>query len=538
MTSSRYKLYDFSQLTLGKCLLSAKSASKAQNTFTIRRVFCATGSEKSPPGGETAPIRVTDAPPENVSSIGVTVSNIEVHRALATEDGWVTVVSEEKTFDLVEIAGAEVFLGEKEVEAGRYTEIRLDVTRVSVTADGQTYDARLPGDKLRVVRSWEVKAIDGDTIWLSGVQIPGWSAGALVELTPTAGSEDGLLLRLEDVDGIQARAVPAAQEQDVQGASVPRSARLGDRAVLVVPGERASVLEVYVPPETESDAPSAALREDIAASIADEGLGAVVRLVPWLASLELSAPGGRVELRDGGGDTLNRFQTLPDGRPVTRADLSWVVATSLGQYARQRVLLQLRGHEGERFANNDSLQVQVVPAPFKADCPGIHWPEEQQPTNEPQVVPLCHPWQIQVRNTSRSTLLVGGGVLTTDGGIFSLPWAGAERPYLVIPPGQTAIFDRDEPQACFTGTPPFHVPTHIVVVGTQKDEPVDWRLLSAQAISRDPTAGDIQSALAGCLMGARDAGTRLDLSDWTTTHLTVQTLSPDTPQPTPTGQAP
>ncbi len=114
--------------------------------------------EPAPAATGTVEIRATDAPPENVSSIGVTVSNIEVHRALATEDGWVTVVSEEKTFDLVEIAGAEVFLGEKEVEAGRYTEIRLDVTRVSVTADGQTYDARLPGDKLRVVRSWEVKA--------------------------------------------------------------------------------------------------------------------------------------------------------------------------------------------------------------------------------------------------------------------------------------------------------------------------------------------------------------------------------------------
>ena len=32
-----------------------RDASSAQNTLHIRRVFCVTGSDKSPPGGETAP---------------------------------------------------------------------------------------------------------------------------------------------------------------------------------------------------------------------------------------------------------------------------------------------------------------------------------------------------------------------------------------------------------------------------------------------------------------------------------------------------
>ncbi len=44
----------------GKCLLPAKLASRAQKTLVTLKVFCETGYEKSPPGGETAPTMVTD----------------------------------------------------------------------------------------------------------------------------------------------------------------------------------------------------------------------------------------------------------------------------------------------------------------------------------------------------------------------------------------------------------------------------------------------------------------------------------------------
>jgi len=90
----------------------------------------------------------------------VTVDDIEVHKANAPEDSWVTIVEEEKTFDLMNIQGAEVFLGEEEVEAGQYTQIRLEVTKVTVTLDGKEISAKLPSDKLKVVRTWEVKPDD------------------------------------------------------------------------------------------------------------------------------------------------------------------------------------------------------------------------------------------------------------------------------------------------------------------------------------------------------------------------------------------
>ena len=47
------------QFILGKCFLYASFLSKPQKTYTILSVLIVTGSEKSPPGGETAPTIVT-----------------------------------------------------------------------------------------------------------------------------------------------------------------------------------------------------------------------------------------------------------------------------------------------------------------------------------------------------------------------------------------------------------------------------------------------------------------------------------------------
>ena len=108
-------------------------------------------------------IRVTDAPPEYISNIMVTLTNIEVHKADSDENSWISVVDGEKTFDLVVIQGAEEFLGQKEIEAGQYTQIRLDVTKVVVTLDGEEIDAKLPSGKIEVVRPWVIEP-DSKTI--------------------------------------------------------------------------------------------------------------------------------------------------------------------------------------------------------------------------------------------------------------------------------------------------------------------------------------------------------------------------------------
>ncbi len=49
-----------SQLTEGKCLRCASFLSRPQKTCTMASVAAVTGSEKSPPGGDTAPTMVTE----------------------------------------------------------------------------------------------------------------------------------------------------------------------------------------------------------------------------------------------------------------------------------------------------------------------------------------------------------------------------------------------------------------------------------------------------------------------------------------------
>ena len=117
----------------------------------------AAGCASTRPTG-TAEFRATDAPSAGVSKIMVTTRNIQIHKADTPEDNWITVVSQERTFDLVAIQGVEVFLGSENVSSGNYTQIRLDVVKVIVTLDGKDITAKLPSDKLKVVRPWEVKA--------------------------------------------------------------------------------------------------------------------------------------------------------------------------------------------------------------------------------------------------------------------------------------------------------------------------------------------------------------------------------------------
>ena len=97
-------------------------------------------------------VRATDAPPpEGVTAIVFTVSRIQVNAATGDEPGWVTVVVEPRTFDLLEIAGIETLLGTANLSPGQYNQVRLDVDSVSVTLEGEEVDARVPSERLRIV---------------------------------------------------------------------------------------------------------------------------------------------------------------------------------------------------------------------------------------------------------------------------------------------------------------------------------------------------------------------------------------------------
>jgi hypothetical protein len=172
-------------------------------------------------------IRVTDAPPEGVTSVVVTVTNIQIHQATAENEdsGWLTLfavtstsstIIEPKTFDLVEVIGIEEVLGVEEIPVGKYTQIRMDVIEVVVTHLGEDKVAELPGDKLKIVRPFDVVADQTTVLTLDfdadeSVIITG--AGQ-VRFKPTV----KLLIRNEDrgeqplADVAEATAVPISSD--------------------------------------------------------------------------------------------------------------------------------------------------------------------------------------------------------------------------------------------------------------------------------------------------------------------------------------
>jgi len=130
-------------------------------------------------------IRVTDAPPEEeVTSILVTISSIEIHRAVAEQeeeqeggneqnqeqeqeqeeqsgDGWLTLdITGDNPFDLIELRdeGVTALLAVEELEVGKYTQIRILIDEVWVTlGEGEPQEAKLPSDELKLIQPFDIE---------------------------------------------------------------------------------------------------------------------------------------------------------------------------------------------------------------------------------------------------------------------------------------------------------------------------------------------------------------------------------------------
>ncbi|MEW6036465.1 MAG: DUF4382 domain-containing protein [Candidatus Micrarchaeota archaeon] len=95
-----------------------------------------------------------------VEKIKVTVDNVMVQDS---GGGWVTVSSEPKTFDLLELRdeGATELYAEAEIPEGDYNQIRLDISNVVVTDSSGDHEAMLPSGELKVIGDLSVK--EGET---------------------------------------------------------------------------------------------------------------------------------------------------------------------------------------------------------------------------------------------------------------------------------------------------------------------------------------------------------------------------------------
>lgn len=95
------------------------------------------------PSGSTGTLRVnlTDAP-GNFDKVNVTFSEI----ALKYGDSWIEISGEEQTFDLLTLTGGiTTLLGEQTLEAGRYGQLRLILSKAEVVVGGVTHPLTVPG---------------------------------------------------------------------------------------------------------------------------------------------------------------------------------------------------------------------------------------------------------------------------------------------------------------------------------------------------------------------------------------------------------
>jgi heat shock protein HslJ len=136
-------------------------------------------------------VYVTDAPPrEEVTSIMVTLSEVQVHKAAAEQEqeqqqsgegaqileqeqqgegGWITInISQDAAeFDLLDIEGIEQFLGSSEIGAGKYTQVRLVVDTIKVAFkdasgnEGELEEAEVPSKELKLVHPFDI--VEGET---------------------------------------------------------------------------------------------------------------------------------------------------------------------------------------------------------------------------------------------------------------------------------------------------------------------------------------------------------------------------------------
>ena len=120
-----------------------------------------------PPTG-TVEVHVTDAGhSSNVTSINITASAVEIHRAGGNESEWVPLEITNYTFDLIALrdGGLEQLLAQENVTAGNYTQIRMTIEKVEVTLNGETKNATVPSGELKFVRPFDV--VEGQTTILT-----------------------------------------------------------------------------------------------------------------------------------------------------------------------------------------------------------------------------------------------------------------------------------------------------------------------------------------------------------------------------------
>ena len=328
--------------------------------------------------------------------------------------------------------------------------------------------------------SWEIIEVEPQ-LKLGGFPLPGIGKGAEFRVY------DGSINGAETQDPVKAKAIIILDESthlNAIGHITSYSAnaqpiRPGDLAVLSRPGDQQRLLKITLRPESIPGGITAKKANTLATIIeSHHDAKTMLVLVKENGDFELSYDNGAFVIK-GPENTIRN--TIINERDVIE---------NLRQHAIQKILSSLRGEGGKLFVDQETLQLQIVPAKNQDQCvKQVEWQQASPNAIAAQEIPLCYKWNIKVKHSANSSqrLLIGGLILSTDGSIFGFPADGSAVP---LGPGEEIVFaGKNE---TFIGAPPLNIEDQIMVFGTQESNPVPWSKLTQSSTTR---SGDTKNGL-------------------------------------------
>ncbi|UTF59872.1 DUF4382 domain-containing protein [Gilvimarinus sp. DA14] len=138
-------------------------------------------------------IHLTDAPNPAIESAVVTIDSISVH---TTGEAPFNVLSEPRTLDLLDYQnGLTTLMGELELPAGKYTQLRLSVSDGVVVSEDEEYDVFVPSGSVRVNRPFDLCA-GGETDLV-------FDFDALKSLRYNKGKDEFMLRPVVKIDSVE-----------------------------------------------------------------------------------------------------------------------------------------------------------------------------------------------------------------------------------------------------------------------------------------------------------------------------------------------